>query len=105
MSKTLCLLSAGCSRRSGRPACRVSRRPSPLDSGRDCGRRCRQSGAILSGELASLQAILETGAVRCPRPLGVAVQGDSGCTVLVTEYLHMSSLRSRAAALGEQIAR
>ena len=76
----------------------------PASDGR-AAPRCLQSGAILSGELASLRAILETGAVRCPRPLGLAVQADSGRAVLVTEYLHMNSLRSQAATLGEQIAR
>ena len=60
---------------------------------------------MLSGECASLQAIQQTGTVRCPRPLGVATDPASGQVVLVTDFLRMHGLRSRAAELGEQIAR
>ena len=64
-----------------------------------------QPESLLSGERASLQAILDTGLVRCPRPRGVFTEPGSGRAVLVTEYLHMRMLRSKAAVLGKQIAR
>ena len=64
-----------------------------------------QAHEMLAGERASLQAILGTDTVRCPRPLGVATDPVSGRVVLVTDFLRMRGLRGRAAQLGEQIAR
>ena len=60
---------------------------------------------MLDGELGSLQAIVSTGTVRCPRPLGVATDPSSGRSVLVTDYLRMRSLRARAGELGQQVAK
>ncbi|XP_069809929.1 ketosamine-3-kinase-like [Dendropsophus ebraccatus] len=58
---------------------------------------------MFEGELASLEAILQTGTIRAPKPMKVIDQ-PSGGAMLVMEHLDMRSLNRQSAKLGEQLA-
>lgn len=64
-----------------------------------------QSDVMFAGELASLQAIEATSAIRVPHPIGAFSLGCHG-EALVTEYLDMSgSRRDFSAQLGRNLAK
>ncbi|XP_056409183.1 ketosamine-3-kinase-like [Hyla sarda] len=58
---------------------------------------------MFEGEMASLEAILQTGTIRAPKPVKVIDQ-PSGGAMLVMEHLDMRSLNRQSARLGEQLA-
>ncbi|KAM9296399.1 ketosamine-3-kinase-like [Gastrophryne carolinensis] len=58
---------------------------------------------MFDGEMASLEAILQTGTIRVPKPMKVIDQ-PSGGALLVMEHLEMRSLNRQSAKLGEQLA-
>ncbi|XP_073463117.1 ketosamine-3-kinase-like [Aquarana catesbeiana] len=58
---------------------------------------------MFEGEMASLQAILQTGTVRVPKPMKV-IEQSSGGALLVMEHMDFRSLNRHSAKLGEQLA-
>lgn len=58
---------------------------------------------MFDGEMASLEAILKTGAVKVPRPVKV-IELDKGGCVFVMEHLDMRGLSKYSKQLGEQLA-
>lgn len=57
---------------------------------------------MFDGEMASLEAILQTSTIKVPKPVKV-IELDRGC-VFVMEHLDMKSLSKHSGALGEQLA-
>ncbi|XP_068118444.1 ketosamine-3-kinase-like [Hyperolius riggenbachi] len=58
---------------------------------------------MFEGEMASLEAIQQTGTVRVPKPVKVIDQ-PSGGALLVMEHLDMRSINRHSVKLGEQLA-
>ncbi|KAM3922030.1 ketosamine-3-kinase-like [Leptodactylus fuscus] len=58
---------------------------------------------MFEGEMASLEAILQTDTIRVPKPEKVIDQSTGGA-MLVMEHLDMRSLNRQSAKLGEQLA-
>ncbi|XP_075702234.1 ketosamine-3-kinase-like [Rhinoderma darwinii] len=58
---------------------------------------------MFEGEMASLEAILQTTTIRVPKPVKVIDQ-PAGGAMLVMEHLNMRSLNRQSAKLGEQLA-
>ncbi|XP_069135795.1 ketosamine-3-kinase-like isoform X2 [Argopecten irradians] len=59
---------------------------------------------MFDGELASLQAIHDTGVIRVPKPIKV-MDNPSGGAMLAMEYLDIKNLSHKAGELGECLAR
>uniref|UniRef100_A0A803J6Y3 protein-ribulosamine 3-kinase n=2 Tax=Xenopus tropicalis TaxID=8364 RepID=A0A803J6Y3_XENTR len=55
------------------------------------------------GEMGSLEAILQTGTVRAPKPIKV-IDNPAGGAMLVMDHLDIRSLNRHSAKLGEQLA-
>uniref|UniRef100_A0A8C6GZA7 protein-ribulosamine 3-kinase n=1 Tax=Mus spicilegus TaxID=10103 RepID=A0A8C6GZA7_MUSSI len=62
-----------------------------------------QARQMFEGEMASLEALRNTGLVRVPKPMKV-IDLPGGGAVFVMEHLKMKSLSSQASKLGEQMA-
>uniref|UniRef100_A0A8D0GPH0 protein-ribulosamine 3-kinase n=1 Tax=Sphenodon punctatus TaxID=8508 RepID=A0A8D0GPH0_SPHPU len=62
-----------------------------------------QARTMFEGEMASLEAILQTNTLRVPKPMKV-IDLPGGGALFVMEYLKMKSLNKHAAKLGELIA-
>ncbi|XP_072259695.1 ketosamine-3-kinase-like [Pyxicephalus adspersus] len=58
---------------------------------------------MFEGEMASLQAIQQTGTIRVPKPIKVIDQ-PSGGALLVMEHMDFKSLNRQSAKLGENLA-
>ncbi|XP_077110692.1 ketosamine-3-kinase-like [Ranitomeya variabilis] len=58
---------------------------------------------MFEGELASLEALHQTGTIKVPNPIKVIDQPGGGAA-LVMEHMNMRSLNRHSAALGEQLA-
>uniref|UniRef100_A0A8I6ALE2 protein-ribulosamine 3-kinase n=1 Tax=Rattus norvegicus TaxID=10116 RepID=A0A8I6ALE2_RAT len=65
--------------------------------------RRAQARQMFEGEMASLEALRNTGLVRVPKPMKV-IDLPGGGAVFVMEHLKMKSLGSQASKLGEQMA-
>eukprot|EP00072_Mus_musculus_P064747 XP_011247473.1 PREDICTED: fructosamine-3-kinase isoform X1 [Mus musculus] len=65
--------------------------------------RRTQARQMFEGEMASLEALRNTGLVRVPKPMKV-IDLPGGGAVFVMEHLKMKSLSSQASKLGEQMA-
>ncbi|XP_048846691.1 ketosamine-3-kinase [Brienomyrus brachyistius] len=62
-----------------------------------------QARLMFDGEMASLEAILQTATVSVPKPVKV-IDMERGGAVFVMEHLDMGSLNRHSAKLGEQLA-
>ena len=60
---------------------------------------------MFDGEKASLEAILSTNTVRCPKPVAVVDNPTGQGTIFIMEHLDIHGLSKHSAALGEQLAR
>lgn len=65
----------------------------------------KEARRMFDGEQASLEAILATETVRCPKPVAVVDNPAGTGSVFVMEHLDIQGLNNHSAALGEQLAR
>ncbi|XP_061556723.1 ketosamine-3-kinase [Phycodurus eques] len=62
-----------------------------------------QAKLMFDGEMASLEAIIQTGAIKVPKPVKV-IELDTGGCVFVMEHLDIRGLNKYSKQLGEQLA-
>ncbi|XP_053309641.1 fructosamine-3-kinase-like [Spea bombifrons] len=62
-----------------------------------------QAATMFSGEVASLKAIRETGAIRVPEPITMT-ELPTGGAILIMRHLQMQNISRFAGALGDQLA-
>ncbi|XP_072163770.1 ketosamine-3-kinase-like isoform X1 [Diadema setosum] len=60
---------------------------------------------MFDGEQASLEAILATNTVRCPKPVAVLDNPTGTGAIFIMEHLDIGGLNRHSATLGEQLAR